>query len=289
MKLLMAPILAIGVSLASYAAETKTELTEQKDKVSYALGMNMGMNLKRQNVEVNSDVLMQGLKDALSGNKQLLTDDQMRETFKQLNQEVMARQQKVREEQLTKNKAAGEAFLAENAKKEGIVKLPSGLQYKVITEGSGPSPKATDRVSVKYRGTLIDGTEFDSTEKNGGAPATFRVDGVIKGWTEALQKMKKGAKWQLFIPGDLAYGERGSPPKIEPNATLVFDVELLDILPPQETAAPQPVTSDIIKVPSADELKKGAKIEVLKEEDVKREIEKQKALQQQKATEQPKK
>lgn len=277
MKHLIAPLLAIGVSLGSYGADQATELKEQKDKVSYALGLNMGMNLKRQSVEVNPDILMQGLKDALGGEKQLLTDEQMKETFRQLNQEVMARQQKVRDEQLTKNKEAGQKFLEENAKKEGIVTLPSGLQYKVLSEGTGPSPKSTDRVSVKYAGTLINGTEFDSTAKNGGTPATFRVDGVIKGWTEALQKMKKGSRWQLFIPGDLAYGERGSPPKIEPNSTLIFDVELLDILPPQE--APQPVTSDIIKVPSAEELKKGAKIEVLKEEDVKREIEKQKKAQ----------
>lgn len=280
MKVLIAPILAIGVTLAGYAAESTTELKEQKDKVSYALGMNMGVNLKRQNVEVNPDLVLQGLKDALSGEKQLLNDEQMRETFRQLNQEVMARNQKQREEQQNKNKAAGESFLAENVKKEGVVKLPSGLQYKVISEGSGASPKATDRVAVKYRGTLINGTEFDKNDN-----ATFQVNQVIKGWTEALQLMKKGAKWQLFIPSDLAYGPQGSG-KIEPNSTLLFDVELIDILPPAQAA--QPVTSDIIKVPSAEELKKGAKIEVLKEEDVKREIEKQKQQQQQKAAEQPK-
>ena len=288
MKLLMAPILAIGVSLACHAAEEKTELTEQKDKVSYALGLNMGMNLKKQSVDVNPDVLMQGLRDALSGEKQLLTDEQMRETFRQLNQEVMARQQQKRQEQLVKNKEEGAKFLAENAKKDGVVTLPSGLQYKVISEGSGPSPKPGDRVSVTYKGTLIDGTVFDSTEKNGGTPATFRVDGVIKGWTEALLKMKKGAKWELFIPSDLAYGEGGKPP-IEPNSTLIFEVELLDVLPPVAPAQPpQPVTSDIIKVPSAEELKKGAKIEVLKPEDVQREIEKQKQLQEQQKAAQPK-
>src|SRR5690606_6030071 len=141
----------------------------------------------------------------------------------------------------------------ENAKKEGVVTLPSGLQYKVITEGSGPSPKPTDKVIVKYRGTLTDGTGFDANDS-----ATFGVTQVIKGWSEALQKMKKGAKWQLAIPGDLAYGERGYPPKIEPNSTLLFDVELIDIQPGATVQPPpQPVTSDIIKVPSAEELKKG--------------------------------
>lgn len=275
MKLLIAPLLAVGVSLATFAAEQKTELTEQKDKVSYALGLNMGMNLKKQSVEVNPDVLMQGLKDALTGDKQLLTDEQMRDTFRQLNEEVRARQTKIRDEQLSKNKEAGAKFLAENAKKEGWATLPSGLQYKVVNEGSGPTPSATDKVTVKYRGTLIDGTEFDKNDS-----ATFPVNGVIKGWTESLQKMKKGAKWQLAIPGDLAYGERGYPPKIEPNATLLFDVELVDIQAGQPAQPPQPVTSDIIKVPSAEELKKGAKIEVLKPEDVQKEIERQKQQQQ---------
>jgi FKBP-type peptidyl-prolyl cis-trans isomerase FklB len=253
-----------------------SELKDKKDRTSYAIGMSMGQNLKRQSVDVNLDLLIRGIKDSLAAEKVLLTDEQMRDTFKELQTDMQAKMQQRREEQKTKNKGEGEQFLAENAKKEGVMKLPDGLQYKIIKEGSGPSPKATDRVSVKYTGKLINGTVFDSTDKNGGRPTNFRVDGVIKGWTEALQKMKKGAQWELFIPSDLAYGENGNR-NIEPNSTLIFNVELVDILPSEQPPAPsEPVTSDIIKVPSADELKKGAKIEVLKPEDVKREIEKQK-------------
>lgn len=257
-------------------ATVPAELKDKKDRTSYAIGMSMGQNLKRQSVDVNLDMLERGIKESLQGDKVLLTEEQMRETFRELQTDLQAKMQQHRTEQMSKNKDEGEKFLAENAKKEGIVKLPDGLQYKVITEGSGPSPKPTDRVSVKYTGKLINGTVFDSTEKNGGKPANFRVDGVIKGWTEALQKMKKGSHWELYIPSDLAYGESGNR-TIEPNSTLIFDVEVVDILPSEQPPAPaEPVTSDIIKVPSAEELKKGAKIEVLKPEDVKREIEKQK-------------
>jgi FKBP-type peptidyl-prolyl cis-trans isomerase len=259
-------------------ASVPPELKDKKDRTSYAIGMSMGQNLKRQSVDVNLDMIMRGIKDTIGTNKVLLTEEQMRDTFRELQTEMQASFQKRRTEQGVKNKAEGDAFLAENAKKEGVVKLPSGLQYKVISEGSGPSPKATDKVSVKYTGKLINGTVFDSTEKNGGHPATFRVDGVIKGWSEALQKMKKGSHWELYIPSDLAYGEAGNR-NIDPNSALIFDVELVDILAPQPPAG-EPVTSDIIKVPSAEELKKGAKIEVLKPDDVKREIEKQKQEQQ---------
>ncbi|MCC6820919.1 MAG: FKBP-type peptidyl-prolyl cis-trans isomerase, partial [Verrucomicrobia subdivision 3 bacterium] len=159
-------------------------------------------------------------------------------------------------------------FLAENKAKPGIVTLPSGLQYKVVTEGAGEMPKAEDTVSVNYRGTFVDGTEFDSSAKTG-KPATFRVGGVIKGWTEALTHMKTGAKWELFIPYDLAYGEMCRPPGIPPAATLLFDVELLSIQPPAPPAPPAaPLTSDIIKVPSLEEMKKGAKIETIKADEV---------------------
>ncbi|MEO8429807.1 MAG: FKBP-type peptidyl-prolyl cis-trans isomerase, partial [Verrucomicrobiota bacterium] len=157
----------------------------------------------------------------------------------------------------------GEAFLKQNATKEGVKTTPSGLQYKVLKEGAGKTPKATDTVEVNYRGTLIDGTEFDSSYKRG-QPYTTSVMGVVKGWTEALQMMKVGSKWQLFIPSELAYGPRPGGRDIGPNAVLVFEVELLEIKPPTPPPGAQPVTSDIIKVPSAEELKKGAKIEVIK-------------------------
>lgn len=280
MKLLYLSTLAAGLLVGSQAADAPATLTDKNDRISYALGANMGMNLKRQGVEVKPEMLLKGLQDSLGDGPTQLTEEQMRETFRELQKEMTERRDAQRKEAMARNTIEGKKFLEENAKKEGVKQTPSGLQYKIISEGDGPTPTATDRVSVKYTGRLINGTVFDSTDKQQGAPATFRVDGVIKGWTEGLQLMKKGAKFQFFIPGELAYGERGSPPAIEPNATLIFDVELVDILPPQQPAQPgQPVTSDIIKVPSAEELKKGAKIEVLKPEDVQREIEKQKAQQ----------
>jgi FKBP-type peptidyl-prolyl cis-trans isomerase FklB len=296
MKLLLVAAVALGTSFLARGAEgdanaaVNPELKDKKDRTSYALGMNMGAQLKKQGVEVNPTMISRGITDALTKDKTLLTEEQMRETFKELQTEMQAKFQQKKNEQMTKNKAEGEKFLAENKSKPGIVTLPDGLQYKVVKEGDGPAPKGTDRVSVKYTGKLIDGTVFDSSEKHGGQPAQFRVDGVIKGWTEALQKMKKGSQWELYIPSDLAYGERGSGANIGPNATLIFDVELVDIMPSEKPAAAnEPVTSDIIKVPSADELKKGAKIEVLKPEDVKREIEKQKQLELQKQNAAPKK
>ena len=202
-----------------------------------------------------------------------------------LNKEIRAKQEEKRKQQGEKNKEEGEKFLAENETKEGVKTLPSGLQYKILSEGSGESPKAGDIATVNYRGTLIDGTEFDSSYKRG-QPSTFSVTGVIKGWTEALELMKPGAKWQLFIPSELAYGERGSGQMIGPNATLIFDVELVSFKPPTPPAAAnpapaQPVTSDIIKVPSKEELEKGAKIEVIKAADLEKLQKEQKEKQQQ--------
>jgi FKBP-type peptidyl-prolyl cis-trans isomerase len=196
----------------------------------------------------------------------------MRDTFNQLRTQIQARMAEKGKE----NKAAGEKFLAENKSKAGIKTTDSGLQYKIIQEGSGDSPKATDDVQVKYTGRLIDGTVFDSTDKRGGTPARFKVGQVIRGWTEALQMMKKGSKWEIYIPSDLAYGERATG-TIPANSTLIFDVELVDFTAGATPPPAQPVTSDIIKVPSAEEMKKGAKIEIIKPEDVDKEIEKEKA------------
>jgi FKBP-type peptidyl-prolyl cis-trans isomerase FklB len=192
--------------------------------------MDMGGSLKRNSIDVDIDALVKGLKDALAGGKMMMTEQEQRETLMAFQKEFQAKQQEKMKALAEKNKKEGEAFLAENKKKQGIKILPSGLQYKIITEGKGASPKETDTVTINYRGTLIDGTEFDSSYKRN-EPATFPVKGVIKGWTEAIQLMKEGAKWQLFIPSDLAYGERGAGGTIGPNATLIFEVELLKIGP----------------------------------------------------------
>jgi FKBP-type peptidyl-prolyl cis-trans isomerase FklB len=264
--------LLLGVAAAPlFAAEGSANLTDPKERISYALGINFGSNLKAQGVDVNLDTVRKGIEDALAGKPQL-NDNEMRDTFNQLRSQIQARMaEKGRE-----NKEAGEKFLAENKTKPGVVTTASGLQYKVITEGSGDSPKPNDEVQVKYTGRLIDGTVFDSTDKRGGQPAKFKVAGVIPGWTEALQLMKKGAKWEVYIPSNLAYGER-STGTIPQNSTLIFEVELVDFTPSAAAVPSQPVTSDIIKVPSAEEMKKGAKIEIIKPEDVDKEIEKEKA------------
>ena len=201
---------------------------DQKDKVSYSIGVEIGRNLKKQSVDVNSEFLVKGVKDAYSGEKFLLTDEEMKDALMAFQKEMMAKQQELAKEAGEKNQKEGEAFLAENKTKEGVTVLPSGLQYKVIKAGTGKKPKATDKVTVHYRGTLIDGTEFDSSYRRG-QPVSFPVNGVIPGWTEALQLMEEGAKWQVFIPPKLAYGERGAGPQIGPNATLIFEIELISI------------------------------------------------------------
>jgi len=208
-------------------------LTTRKDKFSYALGMNigsgLGANLKRQSVEVDWNLVSQGLKDSAAGSKTRLTDDEAKAVLTEVQNELQKQQQEKMKVASEKNKTEGEAFLAANKSKEGVVTLPSGLQYKILTPGTGPKPVATDSVVCNYRGTLVNGTEFDSSYKRG-QPATFGVGQVIKGWTEALQLMPVGSKWQLFIPSNLAYGERGEPRGgIEPNATLIFEVEVLSI------------------------------------------------------------
>lgn len=240
--------LALGAAITLPAADTKSpELKDQKDKVSYSIGMDIGRNIKRQNLELNVEALSAGIRDAIGGGKTALTDEESREVMNAYRTEMQAKQQSQAKEQGEKNKKEGEVFLAENAKKEGVkthqVKLPNGtnavLQYKVMTPGAGAKPSTNDTVITHYRGTLIDGTEFDSSYKRG-EPATFPVTGVIKGWTEALLMMPVGSKWQLFIPSELAYGERGAGRNIGPNATLVFDIELIGIQDKTKPAATQP-------------------------------------------------
>ncbi len=228
-------------------AQDKSPLKDQKDKVSYSIGMDIGLTFKKQKMDLNPDALSAGLKDALSGNKPLLTEEQVKETMTAFSKEMTEKQAAANKEAAEKNTAGGEKFLTESKTKEGVKTTAGGLQYKVVKDGNGPSPKDTDTVVVNYRGTLIDGTEFDSSYKRG-EPATFPVNRVIKGWTEALQLMKVGSKYQLFIPSNLAYGERGASQEIGPNSTLIFDVELLSIKTPgsspADAKAPEPKASE---------------------------------------------
>jgi FKBP-type peptidyl-prolyl cis-trans isomerase FklB len=198
-------------------------LKTQKEKASYAMGMNLGTQLHRDGITLDPALVARGMKDAMAGGKTALTEDEARTAFTQLQTEA-------RQNMLAANRREGETFLASNKTKEGVVALPSGLQYKILAQGTGPKPTANDTVTCNYRGTLLDGKEFDSSYKRG-RPESFPVKGVIKGWTEALQMMPVGSKWQLFIPPDLAYGDRGAPPDIQPGDTLIFDVELLSIGP----------------------------------------------------------
>jgi FKBP-type peptidyl-prolyl cis-trans isomerase FklB len=208
--------------------EDAPALKTDREKQSYAVGVEMGNNIKRQGVDLDGNLIAQGIKDALAGGTMRLTEAEVKETVMAFQKDLMAKQQAIHKAAGDKAKAEGEAFLAANAKKSDVATLPSGLQYKVVTEGTGAMPKASDTVTVNYRGKLVDGTEFDSSYARN-EPATFPVHGVIPGWTEALQLMKVGSKWELYIPASLAYGERGAGGKIPANAALIFEVELLGI------------------------------------------------------------
>ena len=217
-------------STTAKPAATGAAQTTKKQKASYALGMNVGTGMRKQGVAASVDpaLVARGLRDALTGSKTAMTEDEMKASLQQLATELSAVRDAKAKEAGGPNQKEGEAFLLANKSKDGVKTLPDGLQYKVITEGKGPKPSASDTVTVNYRGTLINGKEFDSSYKRG-QPASFPVGGVIKGWTEALQLMPVGSKWQLFIPSDLAYGDRGSGGDIGPSSTLIFEVELLSI------------------------------------------------------------
>jgi FKBP-type peptidyl-prolyl cis-trans isomerase FklB len=234
MKQLIVIFSASLLALPLFGQEKSTQFKDQKDKVSYSIGLQIGFNLSRQKVDISPEVLASGIKDALAGKPQL-TPDQIKEVMAAFEKDMEQKQKQAGD----KNKAEGTKFLEENKKKEGVKTTASGLQYKALKDGNGAQPKTTDTVTVNYRGTLINGTEFDSSYKRG-QPATFPVNGVIKGWTEALQLMKVGSKYQLFIPSDLAYGERSVSPDLAANSTLIFEVELLDAkpAPPPAPAAP---------------------------------------------------
>jgi FKBP-type peptidyl-prolyl cis-trans isomerase FklB len=213
---------------AASKAGAVTTLKTTKEKFSYALGMNLGANFHKQSVDVDPNLVAAGIRAAMAGGKTLLTEAEAQAALAEVQSELRKKQMEKAQVTGDANKKEGDAFLEANKSKEGVTALPSGLQYKVLTAGTGPKPTASDSVVCNYRGTLINGKEFDSSYKRG-QPATFPVSGVIKGWTEALQLMPVGSKWQLFIPSNLAYGERGAGGDIGPNATLIFEVELLSI------------------------------------------------------------
>jgi len=252
-------------------------LNSDKARISYAIGLMFADRWKQQGVEVDPELVARGLKDGQSGGPALMSRQDMQNLITTFQQGLAARQQKMREELPAKNKAEGEAFLARNKTRPGIVTLPDGLQYEIITEGGGEIPADNDNVTVNYRATFMDGTEFDSSARTG-KPLPLTIGNIsLRGWNEALKLMKAGSKWRLFIPTELAYGPNGLPPRIPPNAALILEVELVAVQHPQPQSPPapappppanQPLTSDIIKVPSAEELKKGAKIEIIKPEDV---------------------
>jgi len=232
MRLMLATAALFGFLGCQNADDKNVTLGTQKDSISYSIGHNignnLGTNLKRDSVELNIDALVRGLKDAVGDtSKRLMTDQQIQATMMKFQQDLSAKAEAKQRAAGDKNLQAGQAFLAENMKKEGIVTLPSGLQYQVLTQGKGKKPKAEQTVTTQYSGTLIDGTEFDNSYKRG-QPATFKVNGVVPGWTEALQLMPVGSKWRLFIPSKLAYGEQGAGGFIGPNCTLIFELELLD-------------------------------------------------------------
>jgi len=222
-----ATVLLVAIAAGCTATEeAAVKLDDAKQRISYTIGLNIGRDFSAQEIDVDTTALLAGIRDGLGGEKQRLTDEEMLSEIKSFREAMVAKQEARQLELAAKNRSEGEAFLAANAKEAGVVVRDSGLQYKILKEGAGPMPQADSVVSVHYRGTLIDGTEFDSSYERG-EPLLLPVGGVIPGWTEALSLMKEGSKWQLFIPAELAYGEEGAPPVIGPNATLLFEIELL--------------------------------------------------------------
>lgn len=225
MKKSILALAIVAVSTVSFAAD---KLVSEEDKLSYAIGSDIGKNFKRQGISINADVLKQGMQDSLEGKPSAMTDQEMKETVQNFQKKIMMKRMADMQKQAELNKKEGEAFLAQNKSKPGVKTTQSGLQYKVLEQGTGASPKADDMVTVEYTGRLINGTVFDSTDKTG-KPVKFNVGGVIKGWTEALQMMKPGGKWEVYIPSDLAYGSRQAGGPIGPNQTLIFEIKLLSV------------------------------------------------------------
>ena len=213
---------------ANISATQKTKLVSEKEKISYSIGLSIGNNFKQQKIDIEMDSLAQGIEDALTGAKQKMTQEEIRQTMEAFRRQMQARAESNRQAASSGNQVEGEKFLAQNKKRKNVVTLASGLQYEIVNKGSGKRPGLTDTVVTHYKGTLISGKEFDSSYKRG-QPAEFPVNGVIKGWTEALQLMQQGAKWKLYIPADLAYGSRGAGNSIGPNEALIFEIELLEV------------------------------------------------------------
>lgn len=238
MKRIVYGLACVGLLLGSVNAEEKKEFKNPEEAVSYSIGFQMGAEFVKHGVVVAPEMIAEGVRDGLSGAEPRLSEAEMKAQLSSLEAQVKQSKDKEMEKQAAKTLAEGEAFLAENGKKKGIVTLPSGLQYQVLQKGEGQSPKATDRVTVHYRGTFIDGTEFDSSYSQG-KPITFVLNRVIRGWTEGLQLMKPGAKWKLFIPAELAYGEKGLGSRIPSNSALIFEVELIFVEPKKTTETNQ--------------------------------------------------
>ncbi len=223
-KLVIAVFVAMVVATGGYAATLETEA----QKVGYAIGMNIGMNMKMQELDIDPEQVAAGLVAAFKGEPTLMDEDQMAQTLMAFQQQMQARDMEKMAAEATVNAVASQKYLEENSKKKGVVTTETGLQYRVLSQGKGASPKADSTVDVHYRGTLVDGTEFDSSYSRG-EPATFPVGNVIPGWTEALQLMKEGDKWEIVIPAELAYADQGAPPVIPPSSALIFEVELLKV------------------------------------------------------------
>ena len=229
MKFKWVSVIVVLLFASLSGAEENLILKDQKDRISYSYGVDTGTKLNNLPVSLDLDLFIKGVKDRLSGTKLLMTEKEISETLMGLQKEITAKSEEEKKALAQKNKTEGEAFLAENKKKEGVITLPSGLQYKVLKEGTGKTPTDTNWVRVNFRGTLVDGTVFEDTYKSFGQPVSFAVKGVFPGWSEALKLMKEGAEWQLFIPPDLAFGERGAGTMIGPNATLIIEVELISV------------------------------------------------------------
>jgi FKBP-type peptidyl-prolyl cis-trans isomerase FklB len=227
MKLVSAAIMGMAMSTAM-AATDATSLTTDKDKLSYSIGADLGKNFKTQGIDINPEALAKGMQDGMSGTKLILTEQQMKDVLSKFQKDLMAKRTSEFNKKSEENKSKGEAFLASNKSKPGVIVLPSGLQYKIINTGNGTKPSKTDTVTVEYTGHLIDGTVFDSTEKTG-KPATFQVSQVIPGWTEALQLMPSGSTWEIYVPSSLAYGPRSVGGPIGPNETLIFKIHLISV------------------------------------------------------------
>jgi|GEM_PF-86511 len=260
---------------------------DQKEQMSYSIGMSIAKTLKQNEIDLDMDVLTGAMKDFLAGSTMRMTDEQMMQGSRAYQTTSTAKREEERIKTAEKNRKLGDEFLAENKKKEGVktltVTLPGGktaeMQYKIITEGAGAIPKSNDVINVKYRGTTIEGKEFDNSSKRGPGPVKMMVSRApYKGWSEAWENMKVGSKWELYIPSTLARGDRPIPPDVGAGSTLIYEMELTGIEPPPAPrgSTPAPLTSDIIRVPSTEEIKKGAKPEIIKAEDAEKRMQNEK-------------